>query len=136
MNGVDTSAAAVEAARYVIRDDARRARLGGQFARGVELGAAADVLAALAAERDALRAALTAAERERGAARALVDAIQAHDIESLSCDRDGEIYCECVSRAAASLRARLDAPAGVAPTLPRSVTWWGGAAGAGAGVVE
>lgn len=132
MNGVDTSAAALAERIAECAASDRDPWWRAEFAECVLL----PLIAALSAERDALRAALTAAERERGAARALVDAIQAHDIESLSCDRDGEIYCECVSRAAASLRARLDAPAGVAPTLPRSVTWWGGAAGAGAGVVE
>ena len=30
----------------------------------------------------------------------IVDVIEAHDIESLSCDRDGNEYCDCLRNAA------------------------------------
>jgi len=29
----------------------------------------------------------------------LIDTIKSHDIESLSCDRDGELYCDCLKNA-------------------------------------
>ncbi len=47
-------------------------------------------------ERDDLRA-----EISQGA-----DIVRAHNIESLSCDRDGEVYCDCLREWAARV-ARL-----------------------------
>ena len=37
----------------------------------------------------------------------LVETIEAHEIESLSCDRDGETYCECVRKQAQKFKAAL-----------------------------
>ena len=37
----------------------------------------------------------------------LVATIAAHDIESLSCDRDGEKYCDCLRGAANNARAAI-----------------------------
>lgn len=39
----------------------------------------------------------------------LCDTIDAHEIESLSCDRDGEKYCDCLRSNAAAARAALTA---------------------------
>lgn len=49
-------------------------------------------------------------EREKNLANAglmLVETIEAHEIESLSCDRDGETYCECVRKQAQKFKAAL-----------------------------
>lgn len=37
----------------------------------------------------------------------LVDTIEAHEIESLSCDRDGNKWCECLQENAAKAKAAL-----------------------------
>lgn len=39
----------------------------------------------------------------------LCDTIDAHEIESHSCDRDGEIYCDCLRNNAKLARAAIDA---------------------------
>lgn len=67
-----------------------------------------------------LRTQLTAANATIDALKAkltrLVATIEAHEIESLSCDRDGEKYCECLKNAAKAAKdtpdADLDAQAG------------------------
>jgi len=38
---------------------------------------------------------------------ALVDVVDAHDIDSLSCDRDGRETCDCLSREVGRLQAFL-----------------------------
>lgn len=40
--------------------------------------------------------------------RALLSVIEAHDCISLSCDRDGQEYCECLQEAAQKARQYLD----------------------------
>ncbi len=51
-------------------------------------------------------------ERENAALRSklelLCDTIDAHEIESHSCDRDGYIYCDCLRNNAKLARAALD----------------------------
>ena len=37
----------------------------------------------------------------------LLDTLRAHDIESLSCDRDGETYCDCLNKRMLAARAAL-----------------------------
>jgi hypothetical protein len=37
----------------------------------------------------------------------LVGVVDAHDIDSLSCDRDGEECCDCLSRAVGNIQAFL-----------------------------
>ena len=39
--------------------------------------------------------------------RSMVDTIDAHDIDSLSCDRDGKEYCECLSQTLGNAQAFL-----------------------------
>ena len=52
-------------------------------------------------------------ERENAALRSklelLCDTIDAHEIESHSCDRDGEIYCDCLRNNAKLARAAIRA---------------------------
>lgn len=68
------------------------------------IGALREVLserASLMAETERLRSAL----RE---ARTLAQSIIGHEIESLSCDRDGETYCGCVRETATALLTTID----------------------------
>ena len=39
---------------------------------------------------------------------AIIEIVEAHDIESLSCDNDGERYCECLREAVAAAGRLLD----------------------------
>lgn len=45
----------------------------------------------------------------------LVGVIEAHEIESLSCDRDGETYCDCLRKAVVKYRALARATDGEQP---------------------
>lgn len=42
------------------------------------------------------------------ALRDLTDCIQAHEIESLSCDRDGETHCECLRNMASQVKSLME----------------------------
>lgn len=42
------------------------------------------------------------------ALKSLIDVIDAHEIESLSCDRDGQIFCDCLQDEVKKAKLVLD----------------------------
>ena len=61
------------------------------------LGVKDDRIAALTAERDRLRDALSG----------IVATIESHDFDPLDCDNSGEVHCNCLDRAMDKARAAL-----------------------------
>lgn len=50
---------------------------------------------------------IAAAPELLAACKALFETIRAHEIESLSCDRDGEAYCDCLRKQADDAAAAI-----------------------------